>query len=55
MTFVKTGDAQPIISVDDGEKQLICEKCHKPKTIIVVNESNNKLICECEIEETKLD
>jgi len=50
MAFVKVGDALPVITYHDGEKEVVCDKCNKPKVVIAVKQDENELICECEEE-----
>ena len=54
MSFIKIGDALPISGFNDGDKEVICDKCKKPKLIVVLENNENKLVCDCELE-TKLD
>lgn len=55
MAFVKIGDAKPITDISDGDEILICKKCNSPKLVVAIDKNNIKVICDCEIEETKLD
>jgi hypothetical protein len=49
--IVKRGDLQPIKICLDGDEQLICEKCQKPKLLICFTQEGQEPVCECQIEE----
>lgn len=55
MAFKKYGDPQPVggyYQTESADKPVVCDKCGQLKTTIAMDESDNKLICECELEST---
>ncbi len=51
MAFIKVGDAQPVLTYHDGDDEVVCEKCHKPKVVVALKQENQELICECELDD----
>ena len=50
MAFIKNGDSNPVLNCYDVDEKLVCLKCKKPKTVIALEDDENKIICECEVE-----
>lgn len=53
MAFIKIGDSQPVLNYHDGDEEVLCKKCHKPKVVVALKQDEQELICECELDENK--
>ena len=55
MAFKKYGDPQPVggyYDIKDIDKPVVCDKCGQLKTVVEMNQDDNKVICECELEKS---
>lgn len=55
MAFTKYGDPQVVNGYYDGDEPVLCDKCGHLKTVVSMNEDENKVVCECELDDGQDD
>lgn len=51
MAFIKTGDPIPISGFYNDDMELkVCPKCGSPKTLVILDDGENKIACDCDAE-----